>query len=155
VRPDNVRLARRGDETALFALVCDSDDEWAIGLRDDSKVRDVIELAVSGHDTQRPSFGVIEGADCIEGAVGLYPTEVWNCRKLYLRGFFHYVRPEYRRMPHGRRLMQFAEWFADTAGMLLVWELFHDSDALRSKQDLYARRARMFGSLYLHYGEAW
>ena len=63
VRPDNVRLARRGDETALFALVCDSDDEWAIGLRDDSKVRDVIELAVSGHDTQRPSFGVIEVPD--------------------------------------------------------------------------------------------
>ena len=65
-KPPEVRLARRGDEELLFALVCASDDEWSLGPRDTAKVRDVISLAAAGGAplarAKRPRSAKNEGA---------------------------------------------------------------------------------------------
>lgn len=150
-RPPHVRLARGDDADALFALVEISDGEWALGLRDDAKVREVIALATAPGDPPRPSFGMIEGPAGVEGAVGLYPTELWNCRAMYLRGFYHFVHPQFRRGDHAKSLMAFAEWFADTSDMPLVWELLHPLRTA-AKAELYGRRAQPFGGLWLYHG---
>lgn len=151
-RPTNVRLAKPTDAELLFALVRAADEEWSFGDRDDDKVRDAIWLATSRGEPPRPIFGVIEGANIIEGAVGLYPTERWNSRTQYLSGFFHFVHPLHRKSSSGKDLMRFGEWFADTVGMPLVWELLHP-ERTDAKVLLYERRATRIGGLFL-YGPA-
>jgi hypothetical protein len=149
VKPDTVRLAKAGDQELLFALACASDDEWCMGERDDDKVRHVIRLAIEGGPPPRPVFGVIRGRSIIEGAIGLYPTEPWNSADPYLRAFFHFVHPEYRKSRHAVHLTEFAKWFAEKAGLPVVLELLHP-ERTEAKERMYGRQAKRIGGLYIH-----
>ena len=148
-KPPEVRLARRGDEELLFALVCASDDEWSLGPRDTAKVRDVISLAAAGGAPPRPVFGVIEGPAILEGAIGLFPTEPWNSSAPYVRAFFHYVHPLHRRSHHAIHLRDFAKWFGDMAGMPVIFELLHP-ERTEAKARMYSRGATPIGGLFMH-----
>ena len=148
-KPPNVRLARRGDEELLFALVCASDEEWSLGQRDADKVRNVIRLAVESGPQPRPAFGVVEGPQIIEGAVGLFPTEPWNSSDPYVRVFFHHVHPLHRRSRHAVNLRDFAMWFGDLAGLPVIFELLHP-ERTEAKARMYGRAATPIGGLFMH-----
>lgn len=148
-KPQDVRLARHGDEELLFALIRASDDEWSMGARDDDKVRGVIGNACNASAPPRPMFGVIQGPLIIEGAIGLFPTEPWNSSDLYLRAFFHFVHPLHRQSKHAVHLVHFAQWFGERAGLRVVFELLHP-ERTAGKARFYSRHARPIGGLYVH-----
>ena len=148
-KPTEVRLARHGDEELLFALICESDEEWSLGPRDDEKVRDVIGMATMGGPPPRPVFGVVPGPSILEGAVGMFPTEPWNSTEPYIRVFFHFVNPMYRRSRHAVHLAQFAKWFGDCAGLPVIFELLHP-ERTEAKAALYRRQAAPIGGLFIH-----
>ena len=143
-------MAGAADFDPLLALIGMSDDEWMLGPPDNDEVRHTVGLATAGGPQPRPTFMVI-GATSLQAAVGLYPTKRWNSKSLYLRGFYHFVHPAYRKSTHGKDLMRFAEWFSDESKMPLIWELLHP-EKTEAKARLYGRRAVPVGSLYL-YGE--
>lgn len=148
-RPTSVRLVHPGEEAALFTFVCSSDEEWCLGPRDDTKVRRIIDRAAGGGPMPRPVFGLVPGEKEIEGAVGLFPTELWNSSELYLRVFFHYVHPNHRRTRHAVHLAEFAKWFGEESGMPVVFELLHP-ELTANKAQLFGRQARPAGGLYIH-----
>lgn len=149
-KPPSVRLARPGDEELLFALVCASDEEWSLGTRDADKIRGVIYAATTGNDAGRPRFGVVAGPSVLEGAVGLFPTEPWNSSDTYLRAFFHFVHPLYRKSRHAVDLRDFAKWFGDMAGMRVVFELLHP-ERTEAKARMYERGgAEKVGGLFIY-----
>jgi hypothetical protein len=144
-----VSLARPGDEELLFALICASDKEWALGSRDADKIRGVIHAATHGEERVRPYFGVIAGPTVIEGAVGMFPTEPWNSSDYYIRVFFHFVHPLYRRSRHAVNLAMFAKRFGDTAHMPVIFELLHPVRT-EAKARMYTRQATPVGGLFAH-----
>jgi hypothetical protein len=148
-KPASVRLAKNTDQELLFALICASDDEWSLGPRDDDKVRNIVHLATIGGLPPRPVFGVVKGPSVIEGAVGLYPTEPWNSSSPYLRVFFHFVHPDFRRSRHAVHLSEFAKWFGDAAGLPVLFELLHP-ERTEAKGRMYERQAKRLGGLYMH-----
>lgn len=148
-KPPTVRLAKPGDEELLFALVCASDEEWSLGARDPDKIRGVIYAATTGTDSGRPRFGVVSGPSILEGAIGLYPTQPWNSSDLYLRAFFHFVHPLYRKSFHAKHLAEFAKWFGDMAGMPVLFELLHP-ERTEAKARMYERQASRVGGLFMH-----
>jgi hypothetical protein len=148
-KPADVRLARHGDEELLFALACESDEEWSLGPRDDNKVRDVIGMATMGGPPPRPVFGVVVGPSILEGAIGLFPTEPWNSNEPYIRAFFHYVSPLYRKSTHAVHLAQFAKWFGELSGMPVIFEVLHP-ERTEAKMRLYGRQATPIGGLFIH-----
>lgn len=153
-KPLSVRLARRGDEELLFALVCASDEEWSLGSRDAGKIKGVIAHATDREaSAPKPVFGVVEGPLILEGAIGLFPTEPWNSSDLYLRAFFHFVHPLHRKSRHAIDLRDFAKWFGDTAGMPVLFELLHP-ERTEAKAKMYERGAEKIGGLFMHGGAA-
>lgn len=150
MKPINVRLARQGDEELLFALICASDEEWSLGSRDADKIRGVIHSATTPVGLPpRPLFGVIEGPTGLEGAIGMFPTEPWNSSDLYIRAFFHFVHPLYRKSRHAVHLTEFAKWFGETAGMPVIFELLHP-ERTEAKARMYERQAQRVGGLFMH-----
>lgn len=148
-KPGSVRLARAEDRELLFALICASDEEWSLGVRDPDKIRDVIVSATDDGPAPKPRFGVIMGPTVIEGAVGMFPTEPWNSSDLYIRVFFHYVAPLYRKSHHAVHLRDFAKWFGDMAGIPVIFELLH-VERLEAKANMYERGAKKVGGLFMH-----
>lgn len=151
IKPSSVTLASEGDEELLFALICSSDDEWGTGGRDADKIRGVIWSAIHGTESPKPIFGVIAGTSVIEAAIGLFPTEPWNSRDLYLRAFFHFVHPLYRKSPHGADLREFGKWFGEVAGMPVLFELPRiDQPGLIEKARMFGRGTEWVGGMFLH-----
>lgn len=148
-KPASVRLARPGDEELLFALICASDEEWALGTRDGDKIRGVIGSAIGGGPQPRPVFGIIPGPSIIEGAIGLFPTEPWNSSDIYIRAFFHFVHPLHRKSRHAVHLMEFAKWYGDVAGTPVVFELLHPLRTVE-KDKMYDRQAERVGGLFMY-----
>ena len=148
-KPANVRLARAGDEELLYALICASTDEWSMGERDNNKVKGVIGSATSGDAPPKPVFGVIQGPDIIEGAIGLFPTEPWNSSDMYLRAFFHFVHPLHRKSRHAVELRDWGKWFGDLSGMPVVFELLHP-ERTEAKARMYERGAEKIGGLFMY-----
>jgi hypothetical protein len=148
-KPSDVRLARPGDEELLFALICASDEEWSLGPRDDDKVRDVVAQAIFGGAPSDPKFGVIRGPSVIEAFIGLFPTEPWNSREMYLRAFSAFVHPLYRRSTHANHLIDFADWFGDMAGLVVIHDLLHPIQT-EAKMRLYGRKTTPIGGLFVH-----
>lgn len=120
-----------------------------MGSRDPDKIRGVIWSAIADTSPSRPRFGVVSGPSVIEGAIGLFPTEPWNSSDIYIRAFFHFVHPLYRKSRHAVDLAQFGKWFADLAGVPLVFELLHP-ERTEAKERLYGRQATRVGGLFLH-----
>jgi hypothetical protein len=150
-KPQSVRLAHPGDEELLFALICASDEEWSFGTRDLDKIRNVIWASIHTDTPERPRFGVIEGSAVLEGAIGLFPTEPWNSSDLYLRAFFHFVHPLYRKTRHAVDLREFGKWLGDTAGMPVLFELPHIEQA-EAKARMLERGTQWIGGMFMHCG---
>ncbi len=148
-KPEGVRLAKLGDEERLFALICASDEEWSMGRQDNDKVLGSIEFALGAAPWPKPVFGVVDNGTTFEGGVGMFPTEAWNSHDIYLRVFFHFVRPAYRRSRNAVHLAEFAKWFGDKTGTPVLFELLHP-ERTEAKQRMYARQAVPVGGLYLH-----
>lgn len=156
-KPFHVRVARDDDAEQLYSLIRESEAEWSVAPRNYDKVRGIIHLAVDrtplvdadGSPVMRPIFGVVDGDLGIEGCCGLYPTQQWDSDAQYLRGFFLYVHAACRRSTHAKSLLQFGNWFADRAGMSLIWELLHP-DRTEAKARLFARQATQIGALFIH-----
>lgn len=148
-KPLSVSLARPGDEELLFALICASDEEWSLGTKDADKIRGVIWAATTGTEPGRPRFGVIAGPSVIEGAIGLFPTEPWNSTELYLRAFFHFVHPLYRKTRHAVELRDFAKWFGDQLKMPVLFELPR-IDQTEAKARMYERGADWVGGMFMY-----
>lgn len=148
-KPISVSLAQPGDEELLFALICASDDEWSFGKPDPDKIRGVIRSAIDGDERVRPYFGVIAGPSVIEGAIGLFPTESWNSSDTYIRAFWQFVHPLYRKSRHAVDLRDFAKWFGDVAGMQVLFELPR-IDQTEAKARMYERGAEWVGGMFMY-----
>jgi hypothetical protein len=148
-KPATVHQAKPEDEDFLFALICTSGNEWSMGRQNPAKVRNVIHLATHGGPPPRPVFGVVRGPAMIEGAVGLYPTEPWDSTEPYIRCFFHFVHPDFRKSHHAVHLRDFAKWFGDVASMSVIFELLHP-ERTEAKARMYSRGATPIGGLFLH-----
>jgi len=132
--------------------------EATVTPQNDNKVLAVITAAVGSDPmldnvgiSMKPVFGVIEGPVRIEAACGILPMREWDTDEPYLYGFYHFVDPRHRQSTHARSLYEFGSWFADTAGLALVWVLLHDHDRdLMGKERLMRRQATRIGALYRH-----
>ena len=151
MKPSSVSLANVGDEEALFELIRASEEEWWLGKPDPDKVRGVIKSAFDDSVFPRPYFGVIKGPAMIEGAVGLFPTEAWNSSDLYIRAFFHFVRPRFRNSKHAVHLRDWAKWFGDEAGLPVLFEQPH-MDKQRLKAEMLERGAEWIGGMFMYRG---
>jgi hypothetical protein len=150
MKPSSVTLAKQSDENALFELIRASDDEWSFGKPDADKIRGVIESAF-GPMTPRPYFGVISGPTMIEAAIGLFPTEAWNSSDLYIRAFWQFVRPMYRKSKHAVDLRDWAKWFGDEAGLPVLFELPR-MNKMETKAEMLERGAEWIGGMFMYRG---
>lgn len=150
-RPPTVDLAKPGDEELLFALICAAEEDWSFGTRDADKIRGVVYSATCGKDAERPVFGVIAGESVIEAAIGLFPTTPWNSSDLYLRAFFNFVHPLYRKSRHAVDLRDFGKWFADSAGMPILFE-HPRMEQTEAKARMMERGTLWYGGMFLHDG---
>jgi hypothetical protein len=157
-KPLHARIAKPTDAEHLFALVVESENEWALSGRSYDRVRAVIALAVDrsplvdvdGSPMMRPAFGVIDGPLGIEAGCGIYPTQPWDSDQTYLRGFWLYVHAACRKTTHAKSLLQFGNWFSDVSGMPLVWELLHP-EKVQAKMALFSRSGgTLVGGLFIH-----
>lgn len=148
-KPSTVRLARPEDEDLLFSLIIAANDEWSLGAMSNEKIRGVIWSALNDPPPQRPVFGVIRGPRVIEGAIGMFPTEPWNSEEIYLRAFFHFVLPAYRKSRHAVELRDFGKWFSEFAGMPILFELPH-LDQTEVKARMYERGTDWVGGMFVY-----
>lgn len=92
-----VRIARRADENALFALLVALSEDNPLGLPwDEDAVRAHIRLGTEG---KGGLHGVIDGRNGeLAGSVGIILSSFWfSSRERFLSQLWCFVRPEYRR----------------------------------------------------------
>lgn len=147
--PNGLRIAQPGDQGRLFQFCLDAFAEGnGFGGKDDDAIRQVIELAVW---RQNNLFGIIDGPDRIEAALGLQASKIWygGDADWFWSELLIYVHPLHRRNLHHKKLFRFAEWWAEHSGAPVVINLL-PSKRLQAKDKLFEQcGGKRIGATYI------
>lgn len=142
-----MRLARLGDEAALFRIFLDAFKDNGWGGIDLDVVAEVARKACQG-DTYVAA--IVPGQDRIEAVIGFQPTKMWygDGASWYWSDLLFYVHPLHRRSRHYARLFQFARWWGHSTRMPVVLGI-QSTARTRSKSRMFARNAKELGGSFL------
>ena len=135
--PIGLRLAQPGDQKRLFDFCLTAHAENGFGGVDHAAVRRTIEAAVW---RDNHVFGLIDGPDRIEAALGLQAQKLWYGGEgdWFWAELLLYVHPKHRRTRHAEKLFQFADWWSRHAAAPVLISLM-PAERLGAKERLFAR----------------
>lgn len=155
-RPRSVRIAREGEEEAVYELVNLAHREGGyhlIATFDPPKIKQIIR---SG--TRRENgvlLGIIEENGAVIATCALSPEQFAWSRQWHLQDYWQYVHPDHRQSHHVDALLDFECWCADEmsrgfgypvyvlAGVLTVYRA-------RGKERVFGRHMNHVGALFLY-----
>lgn len=141
-----VRMARPEDEDSIYALLMLLWKENGLFELTEAKVREAIRKAT---ERRGGIIGVIEGPNGLEASVGLHLEQLWYSDDWWLVEYWNFVREEYRRSTHARRLIEFSKWCADNLGLDLFMGIV-TNERTEAKVRLYRRQLPYVGGFFLH-----
>ncbi len=147
-QPPGVRIASEADRGSLADLIlAGANRGHTLTRADPGSVRVAIDRAI---DRDGLVFAVIGTANLIEGGIGLQPARLWlgGDDDWYWTDLGLYVREEYRKSSHGRRLLRWVQWWAQETGQPVYFSLL-PADRMEAKERLFGRFGRRVGSVYL------
>lgn len=146
----HVRVGTPADFDRVLALLIDMHAETGIGPLDLAHAVPVIRKGLA---RDRAIVGIAEDGGHTAGSVGLFIGRWWyggdDIASQHLEDCWNYVRPDFRRRPIARPLIEFAKNAADRIGIPLLMGVLTDSRT-EAKVRLYARQMPQIGALYLH-----
>lgn len=146
MRPSNVRLARPDEGDAIYQLLLGLYEENGTFSIDHIKTRITIQGLL---DPAQGMIGVIDGANGIEGSVGLVIDSQWYSSDQFLLELWCYVIPECRRSTHAKTLIEFAKWASDGLGIPLQMGIISTTQTA-AKERLYRRQLQPVGGYFMH-----
>jgi hypothetical protein len=141
-----VRLARPGDEDAVYDLLLGLYSENALFTLSEHKARATIRYAT---EKRGGIIGVIDGPKGLEATVGLALETYWYTDQWHLSEYWNYVSPEFRQSNHAKRLIDYSKWMADRLGVPLIMGILTTSH-LAPKMRLYQRQLDQIGAFFHH-----
>jgi hypothetical protein len=156
--PENVRIATRDDEAALFDLLLALHKDNGFGIS--PRAQDLRETIRAGtRETNGTLIGVIDGDEGeIAGAFYVHPAKWWYNKSpeaFYLNELFLFVRPEYRKRGRYwndlfRSMVAYKELTDASMGtdVPLVTSV-SSLHRLPAKMRLWSRYAKLVGGIYV------
>lgn len=141
-----VRVARPGDEDAVYNLLLGLYSENALFTLSEHKARETIRYAT---EKRGGWIGVIDGPNGLEATIGMALETFWYTDQWHLSEYWNYVAPEHRQSNHARRLIDYAKWVADGIGVPLIMGIM-TTDRLAPKMRLYQRQLSQVGAFFQH-----
>ena len=142
-----VRIAKEADIPGIYELCKLLHEENGIATMDDEKVLGMIWQAVT---RQGAVIGVIDGEQGLEGCISLVVDELWYTTQHHISELFNFVRPDARKSPHAKSLIEFAKSFADSVGLPLFIGVV-SNERTEAKVRLYQRQlSKPAGAFFIH-----
>lgn len=143
-----VSFARPQDEDEVYAMLLEMHKENGLFSVDENKVREVIKGSTQQREGEFGFIGVIRD-DHVEASVGLNITQWWYSSEWCLQERWCYVRIDYRRKNHARRLVDFAKWCADKMSLPLAMSVL-STTRTEAKERLFRRKMTHVGGIFMH-----
>lgn len=147
-----VRMALPDDEGEILHLLVLMHEENGVYDMDRDLVREGIRR---GTRRRGGMIGVVEGPKEIEATIGLmiHPA-AWYTQQMALHDMWTFVRPEYRRSEHLKRLVRFGQWASDyftQAGTPMPYlSAVFSNDRTAAKCRLYRRFGKPMGEFFAY-----
>ena len=142
----DVRLARVGDENAIFELCKQLHEENGLFDMDDESVMTVIKSATSGNGG---IIGIIDGEDGLEGIICLIIDKFWYSKEWFLCELFNFVPNKYRRSTRAKSLLAFGKKCSDEMHLPLVIGIISNIRT-EAKIKLYERQLPKAGAFFVY-----
>jgi GNAT superfamily N-acetyltransferase len=144
----NVRYLTAPDVDGLMAALRLMHAENGLFALSEGRLMETINAALD--PDHAISVGVIGAPDNIEASIGLGLSQVYYSDEWHVGDFWNYVRPDYRKTDHSKKLIEFAKSFSDGMQMKLITGVVstHRTDA---KIELYRRLVGpLAGALFIY-----
>lgn len=147
--PSDMKIATPDHIQAVFSLAKMAHAESGYGEMDYSAIMHAVVCGCTGHQAV---FGLIEGPDRLEAAIGLRLEKRWYAKNVpenwHNQDILFFVHPDHRKSRHAATLFRFAQWWERQSKTPVVLGLTLASDGAR-KELMYSRIGRKIGSLFL------
>lgn len=141
-----VRIAKPGDEEAIFNLMVMANQENGQYHMNPTKVLDFIKKATQGNGA---IIGVIDGQNGIEASVGLVLQQWWYTDEWSLGERWNFVHPNHRKTIHAKKLIEFSKWCAKSMNFSLEMGVI-SNDRTEAKVRLYRRQMPCVGAFFMY-----
>lgn len=141
-----VRMAKPGDENAIFKMLCLAQKENGIFSMSERKVRDFIRQAT---EQRGGIIGIIEGKHYIEASIGLIVENWWYTDQWSIGERWNFVHPNHRKSDHAKKLIEFAKWCSDSMQLDLEMGVI-SNERTEAKIRLYRRQMPMVGAFFMY-----
>lgn len=141
-----VRMARKGDEQAIFKMLCLAQKENGVFPMNERKVKEFIRQAI---EQKGAIIGVIEGKHYIEGSIGIVLETWWYTDQWSLGERWNFVHPNHRKSDHAKKLIEFAKWCADSMKLDLEMGVI-SNERTEAKIRLYKRQLPQVGAFFMY-----
>lgn len=146
IKPDNVRLARRGDTQKIYDLLQPLHAENGIFSMDKQSVLETIK---NGTEERGGIIGVIEDGGRLAGSIGLYLSKYWYTTDWHLAEYWNFVHPDYRTCGYGTTLVDFAKWANENLRVPLMMGIISTTKT-EAKMRLYDRKLIRVGGFFMN-----
>lgn len=151
--PNGVRIATMQDRKELFEMMMTGVvPEMAIAPVNELRVAQLVNevLRPAHSEFPRPVVAVMDGPDGkIAGAAPIIPKQWWYSDEFHLIQPWVYVRPENRKGPYARTLIETVTWWSDKIGLPMVM-ITSSSKEMMPRREIYSRYAKPFGGSFIH-----
>lgn len=144
--PPGMRMAQPGDQAHLLDLFLHAHAENGWGGVNVAAAEAAIDSAIWHRGDV---IAVAPGPTRIEAAIGLRLARLWygTDADWFWTELLVYVHPDHRRSRHALRLLQFADWWAESSKIPVFINVQPRSD-LGRKMRLFSRRGRLVGATF-------
>lgn len=151
-KPDNVRVARAGDEDKLFDFVREGHEESATFPLSETKVHNFIDAAISG--SHPIIIGIIDAPDSdrIAASIAMVYSQWWYTDAWHLDELWCNVHKDYRKSSFGRDLIDFGKWVSDSADKALHMGII-TTHRMEAKIAMYRRKLPQMGAIFIYNAE--
>lgn len=140
-----VRIAGPHDEDAIYEFLLGLWDENGMFPLDEGRARQQIRVAT---EHRGGIIGIIDGPDGIEASIGLFAEPWWYSTDYAIDEKWAFVRPDCRKSPHARNLIEFAKWVSERMQLPLFMGII-TTERTAAKERLYQRQLVRAGGLFL------
>jgi hypothetical protein len=156
--PSVVRIAKYGDELAMFDTILLGHADNGLWPLSESKILKLVEDAVKTEMPERgvkPTIGIIGDNGAIEAMTCFTFEQYWYTDEWHIAELFNWVHPDYRASKHAEALMAFQRKFTDDMSAVSGYKMAMITGVmslkrLEAKMNLFGRKYPQIGAIFAY-----